>query len=82
MQEIETMTQFVDIGVELKSQFVCASTADTCVKHGATLPLLALLVEHDPVQPASKVMVLRYEKPNGPLWKLFPQGEVLLHRRM
>src|SRR5271170_2174254 len=82
MQQIEAVTELVDIGVKLQAELVGGCAADAEMEHGATLPLQTELVEHDPIEAWPQIVPLADYLPYSPLRLVAVEREVADHRGM
>ena len=82
VQQVEAVAELVDAREELQALLVGRRAAQARVEHGAALPLLALLVEHDPEQVLADVVHAGVQEPHGPLRDVLPAREVIHHRRV
>ena len=80
VEQVEAVPELVDARIGLQPPGVRRRPADTGVEDGAALPLLALLVEHDPVEACAEVVQPGVEEPHRPLGHVAPAGEVAHHR--
>src|SRR5262249_55219768 len=79
MQQIETVSQFVNVCLQLKTKLCGSRAAETTVKHRASVPLRPHLIEHDSEETRSQVVILSHKLPDRPLRHVSKDAEMVLH---